>query len=253
MFRHVAAIVISVSSMLAIACQPGRTPAPAPTPLAPPSPSPAPDLGQGIDVSSHNGDVDWGQVRAAGYTFGIVKASEGVDLQDPSYQDHWRGLTDAGLVRGAYHFYVTEDDPEQQAALFLDTARLRPGDLAPIVDIELIGHGTAPGLEARLQRFLDILEQHHGVPPILYTSPNFAGEHLGPEFARYPLWIAEYGADQPRLPDAWDTWHLWQHTDDAEIPGVDTHADVSRVNPELDNSRLLIPRSNPVTAPDPTG
>lgn len=234
------------AAMLAAAC---GSPGPPETP-ATPAPSPAPtvsapvheSLEDGIDVSSHSGTVDWQAIRRAGHTFAFVKASEGVDLPDPRFAANWEAAGAAGLVRGAYHFYVTEDDPAAQAQLFIDTVDLEPGDLAPVVDIELIGHGTRPGLADRLRRFLEILEEHYEVRPIIYTSPNFWNAHLDDTFGHHPLWVAEYGVDQPALPKGWDRWHLWQWQGDAEVEGVEKGADLSRVNQDLEDlHRLVVP------------
>ena len=198
-------------------------------------------LQRGIDVSAHSGAVDWAAVVEAGHSFAFAKATEGVDLEDPAFEAHWQAMKDAGIVRGAYHFYVTEDAPEDQASFFIANVTLEPGDLAPVVDVELIGHGTQPGLPERLKTYLDLVESHYGVRPIIYTSPNFWDEHLTDEFGDYPLWVAEYGVDAPRLPSGWQEWHLWQYQDSAEVPGVANGADLSHLNRELDLSVLLMP------------
>lgn len=204
----------------------------------------APRLHSGIDVSWHSGTVDWDAVRAAGHTFVFLKATEGVDLPDPSFADHWRAAGDAGLVRGAYHFYVTEDDPEAQARLFISKVALAPGDLVPVVDVETIGHDTAPGVAARLQTFCDLIEKHYGVRPIIYTSPTFWNRHLDASFGHHPLWIAEYGVESPTVPTGWNRWHLWQWRENATVPGVEKGADISRVNLDIDRlDDLLIPAS----------
>jgi lysozyme len=202
----------------------------------------APRLDSGIDVSWHSGTVDWHAVRTAGHTFAYLKATEGVDLADPAFSGHWRAARQAGVVRGAYHFYVTEDDPEAQARFFISKVVLEPGDLVPVVDVETVGHGTPPGLAARLRRFCDLLEAHYGVRPVIYTSPTFWDRHLDDSFGHHPLWIAEYGVDSPTVPEGWERWHLWQWQEDATIPGVEKGADVSRVNLELgDLAVLMIP------------
>jgi len=204
------------------------------------------ELHHGVDVSGHSGTVDWEEVRAGGHTFAFVKATEGVDLEDPAFDDHWPRLQETGLVRGAYHFYVTEDDPEAQARFFIDNVVLEPGDLAPVVDVELIGHDTPPGLADRLRSFLEILEGHYGVEPIIYTSPKFWNTHLGEGFGDHPLWVAEYGVEEPAVPAGWEEWHLWQWQGDAEVPGVEKGADLSRVNRSgVDLSALVIPESEP--------
>lgn len=241
------AAVATVWALACVACggiesgQPASSAAPPPT--ATPPPSSVAELHQGIDVSSHSGAVDWRAVAAAGHTFAFIKASEGVDLPDPDFAVNWRAAMEAGLIRGAYHFYVTEDDPEAQARLFTGTVDLAPGDMAPVVDVELIGHGTRPGLADRLRTFLRLLEDHYGVRAIIYTSPKFWNAHLDDSFGRHPLWVAEYGVDQPTLPAGWDRWHLWQWQGDALVAGVEKEADLSRVNRAADDlHRLLVPR-----------
>jgi lysozyme len=200
-------------------------------------------LHHGVDVSVHSGAVTWAEVKDGGHSFAFVKATEGVDLEDGAFDAHWPALRTAGLYRGAYHFFVTEDDPEEQARFFIETVALEPGDLAPVVDIELIGHGTElEGLPERLRRFLDLLESHYGVKPIIYTSPKFWDAHFGTGFGDYPLWVAEYGVDSPAIPTGWERWHLWQWRGDAEVKGVEKGADLTKVNREgVDLARLFVP------------
>lgn len=197
-------------------------------------------LHHGIDVSTHSGTVDWTAVAEAGHGFAFAKATEGVDLADPSFATNWEGMKAAGLVRGAYHFYVTEDDPDQQADFFIRNVKLEAGDLAPVIDIELIGHDTPPGLAARLRRFSERLEAYYGIRPIIYTAPNFWNTHFEGGFSDHPLWIAEYDVDQPKIPAGWETWHLWQWQGDAELPGVEDGADRSRINRDVADLAALI-------------
>ncbi len=210
------------------------------------TPAPAavscPDPCRGIDVSHYSGAVDWHQVKDAGYHFAVVKATEGVDAEDPLFAEHWRAVRDAGLVRGAYHFYVTEDGPEEQARFFLDTVRHEPGDLAPVVDVEIVGHGTQPGLPERLRRFLELVESEVGAKPIIYTEPDFWDAHLTDDFGDHPLWVAEYGVEEPRLPKGFERWWIWQWQGEASLPGVEKDVDLSRLNhPHVELADLLIP------------
>ena len=199
----------------------------------------------GIDVSHHSGDIDWNEVHAEGYRFVYVKATEGVDAADPMFEQHWTSLKELEIPRGAYHFYVTEDDPAQQAEFFLARIADDPGDLVPVVDIELIGHGTSGSLAAKLRRFLDIVEQRTGVKPAIYTAPNFWDQHLDDSFGDHPLWIAEYGVDEPRIPTGWSDYTLWQYSGGATVQGVANDADLSRLHPELDIDHLRIPSADP--------
>lgn len=195
----------------------------------------------GIDVSHHSGAIDWDRVEAADYAFVYLKATEGVDDADPAFEGHWRRLARARVARGAYHFYVTEDDPEDQARFFLSKVDLRPGDLAPVVDVEVLGHGTRGDLRGRLRRFLDVVQGRVGVPPVIYTGARFWNAHLGDGFEDFPLWIAEYDVESPTLPEGWPRWHLWQYQADVAVPGVEKGVDRSRLHPDLDLDALRIP------------
>ena len=197
-------------------------------------------LEHGIDVSCHAGEVDWDTIASQGYTFAFVKATEGDNLKDSLFDDHWAALKRKGITRGAYHFYVTEDNPEEQARFFIESVKLEPGDLVPVVDIELIGHDTQAGLAERLKTWLDIVEKHYGVKPIIYTSTHFWDAHLSADFGDYPLWLAEYDVDQPHLPQGWENWHLWQWKEDAELAGVEKGADLSRVNRDAEKLTVLL-------------
>jgi lysozyme len=175
--------------------------------------------------------------------FAYLKATEGVDNADPAFPQHWQALADHSIYRGAYHFYVTEDDPEEQARFFLSRVEHRPGDLPPVVDIELIGHGTVGDLRPPLRRFLEMVEEAVGVPPIIYTSPKFWDAHLDGSFSRYPLWVAEYGVAEPIVPTGWANWTLWQFEGDTPLRGVEKGADRSRVHPTVDLLSLRIPEA----------
>lgn len=234
--------LVSADPAGAAASAAGADPVSDPGPAAnlPPLPE---SLTRGVDVSSHSGAVDWPSVRKAGHDFAYIKASEGVDFEDAAFAGNWRSARAAGLRRGPYHFYVTEDDPAEQARFFASRFQLEPGDLAPVVDVEFIGHGTKPGLADRLRTFLVTLEKECGAKPVIYTSARFWDEHVGPGFGEHALWIAEYDVKAPILPAGWDAWHLWQWKGDAPVDGVEHSADLSRVNPaHPDVTKLLVAR-----------
>ena len=193
----------------------------------------------GIDVSHHSGAIDWETVAAQRPAFVYLKATEGIDAADPSFADHWRRLGELGIPRGAYHFYVTEDDPEQQARFFVSVARPAAGDLPPVVDVETLGHDTTGPLAPRLRRFLNLVERETGRTPVIYTGLRFWNAHFDDSFARYRLWVAEYGVAKPTLPAGWTEWLFWQFDGNATIPGVEKAADRSRLRGGVPLQALL--------------
>lgn len=192
----------------------------------------------GIDVSHHSGKVDWETVRKQGYKFAYVKSSEGVDDPDNMFEEHWKALREAGMERGAYHFYVTEDDPVQQAKFFASRLKDDPGTLPPAVDVELLGHNTKGNLSETLLVFLQTFEKETGIKPMIYTESNFWDGHYQPEFSDYPLWMAEYGVRMPKVPFGWTNWVLWQRKENKQIKGVEKSADVNLLHPKVDFESL---------------
>src|SRR3954471_21897306 len=92
-------------------------------------------LVRGIDVSKSQGTVDWTAVKAAGYAFAYVKATDGETYVDPTFEQSWTGAASAGLLRGAYHFFRAEDSPQAQAEFFWRIVGGN-GDLPLVIDVE---------------------------------------------------------------------------------------------------------------------
>lgn len=201
----------------------------------------APTHWKGIDVSWHNGGIQWEKIKQQDIRFVILKSTEGMDLKDKTFEARWPKLKELGFVRGAYHFYVTEDDPLRQAEFFIKTTPLEPGDLVPIVDVEMVGHDTEGRLYPKLKQFLNVLENHYQVKSIIYTSPKFWNKHFHKNLSDHPLWIAEYDVDKPSLPEGWKTWHIWQFTEDATVDGVEKTVDLNRLNTITNLNHIIIP------------
>jgi lysozyme len=189
----------------------------------------------GIDVSHHQGPIDWIAVRNSGISFAFVKASEGLSCTDPMFRTNWANAHNAGILRGAYHFFRPGSDPQQQAAHFLAQLGTDPGELPPVLDIELLD-GVAPAeVIARAGTCLHSITSAL-IAPILYTGTSFWRDTLknSASLAKYPLWIAHYThALSPTVPRPWSTWTFWQHSQEGRIPGIAGNVDLNRCNGEM--------------------
>jgi lysozyme len=195
---------------------------------------------QGIDVSDHQGTVDWNAVLQAGRFFTFIKATDGITWTDPEFAANWSGAKAAGLLRGAYHFYETNDDPADQARNFLSAVQLEPGDLPPVVDIEVTKSGqSAAQIVKDLQTWLDLVEQATGRVPILYTNPRYWDSLGTSAFGRYPLWVAEYGVSSPKLPAGWTSWTFWQFSESGTVAGISGSVDLDIFNGDLADLQAL--------------
>src|SRR5262249_21136306 len=70
---------------------------------------------QGIDVSVHNGTIDWAKVKASGRVFAIARVSDGLHYPDSQFAANWKGIEAQGLVRGVYQYFRASQDPVAQA------------------------------------------------------------------------------------------------------------------------------------------
>src|SRR5262245_31016447 len=93
----------------------------------------------GVDISNHQGDVDWQALAASNVAFAYIKATEGGDFKDKRFQLNWDGTRKAGLVRGAYHFFTQCRSGAEQAKNFIAAVPREPGMLPPVIDAEHMG------------------------------------------------------------------------------------------------------------------
>jgi lysozyme len=192
------------------------------------------------------GTVDWAAVAASKIQFCFIKATEGAANVDHRFSQNWSGVADAGLLRGAYHFFHPSASPATQAESFLRTVvNLEPGDLPPVLDLEVptAWAGIAPADRASLaMQWLETVESRLAATPIVYLSPAFATEILmnDPSLARFPVWLAHYtDAAAPTVIAPWTAWTFWQYTGDGRTPGVTTPVDLDRFNGPLDDLKAL--------------
>ncbi len=183
---------------------------------------------EGIDVSHYQGQVDWTQVKAAGTFFAFAKATQGTSEVDPEFANNWAGIRAAGLVRGAYHFMDPKEDAATQAQHFLATVQLEPGDLPPVLDVEITEGMAVEGLDEAVRTWLEAVQAATGVQPIIYSDESFLGTELAKGFGAYPLWVAAYSPSPPPPPAGWTAWTFWQYSQSGKVSGVDGDVDRDR-------------------------
>ena len=196
----------------------------------------------GIDISHYQGKIDWDQLLQNKETdfplhFIFMKATEGGTHGDDTFEENFAEARRRGFIRGAYHFYIPSTDALKQADFFIRTVKLDSGDLPPVLDIEKTGRKSKKELQQDLKRWLDRVESHYGVKPILYTSYKFKTRYLDDSiFDAYPYWIAHYYVDSVKYEGKWD---FWQHTDVGSVPGIKEDVDLNVYNGTLEELREL--------------
>jgi lysozyme len=178
---------------------------------------------QGVDVSHHQGRIDWTRLAGLHARFAYVKASEGADFRDEDFGGNWAAARVAGVVPGAYHYFTLCTPGAAQAENFLAaTAGARGTGLPPAVDLEFGGNCAArPSPEAfalELRAFLVRVEQAWGCQPVLYVTEDFYPRYLEGRFPTHALWVRDV-LRTPRLRDG-RAWRFWQFAHRAHLPGV---------------------------------
>lgn len=199
---------------------------------------------QGLDVSRYQDSIDWVAVQADDFDFTFIKATEGVELEDPMFDYNWREANANGLICGAYHFFHPALDIQEQFDHFAAVASLRVGHLPPVLDIETTGDIAGDSLIARIQRWSDLSEKAYGVKPILYTYQKFYNQHLRKQFPDHVIWIARYNNYfEPNLPGS--AWSFWQYTDRGGVAGIQEDVDLNVFSGDLDalKALVLVPRA----------
>lgn len=190
----------------------------------------------GIDVSRYQKKIAWQGVKEMRIediqlNFVFMKATEGVTLTDPSFAYNWRNAKKQEIARGAYHFFTPAEDPAKQAKFFISRVKLEPGDLPPVLDAEIASIFPVNVYRQKIKTWLDIVEAHYKIKPIIYTNADFYKKYMGPEFDEYPLWVAHYyEKKQPRINRAWT---FWQHNDRGNVSGIDAKVDFNVFNGDI--------------------
>ena len=206
----------------------------------------------GIDVSKYQKIIDWRQLRLPAnkdgevyanlrrtgvirtatspyiqpVLFAVMKSTEGGTIQDPTFEINYEEARLNGYIRGAYHFLSPYSTVAEQVQNYIQNTPLEPGDLPPILDIE-VSNRVMKRHHVKICRmalqWLKEIESYYGVKPIIYTYNNYYESYMrGRGFDDYDYWIARYSDEEPSA----RKWEIWQFTENGRCGGITTPVDV---------------------------
>jgi lysozyme len=183
----------------------------------------------GIDISHYQGKINWKQfdetLKDRKIEFFVVRATMGDD-QDKQFRSNWLALDTMKVARGAYHYYRPNQNSTLQAENYIRTVKLKKGDFRPVLDIEKQSTiQSREKLREGIRNWLELVEKHYGVKPIIYTGDAFF-EHIlaGHGFENYPLWVANYN---PVMQPKSDYWVIWQFSEKGRVKGIKEKVDLN--------------------------
>ena len=197
----------------------------------------------GIDVSRYQDNIDWKAVssmqdKEVKIGFAFIKATEGLDRVDGRFRQNWFKAKQTSLPRGAYHFFISSKSGKAQAENFIETVALKKGDLPPVLDIETANGASVSDIQQRAKDWLERIESHYKIRPIIYTNVDFYKNFLKEKFDDYPLWVAHYYVkDKPAINR---NWTFWQHNEKGRVNGVDAYVDFNVFNGDSTDFRRML-------------
>ncbi|MES2239827.1 MAG: glycoside hydrolase family 25 protein [Bacteroidota bacterium] len=195
----------------------------------------------GIDVSEYQDEIDWDEVETLDgdypISFVFVRATVGNDRLDKKFKENWLNAKKNNFIRGAYHYYRPNENSIEQAELFIKTVTLQKGDLPPVLDIEKLPENqSVERLKIGLKRWLNKIEEHYKVKPIIYTGERYYDDFLKEEFSDYLFWIANYNFYREKMKE---DWLFWQFTEKASVSGIKGNVDVNIFNGDLQQLQFI--------------
>ena len=178
---------------------------------------------RGIDISRHNGKIDFKKVAAAGIDFVFIKASEGISLRDSLFASNYQNARMEGLKTGAYHFFRFDCDGVDQAVNFLQAVGQRPQDLGLVIDVEKNGNPADVEPEIVRKRLASMIDYMNllGYRVMIYTNLEGYEEFMAEDFPGYPLWICRFKENPINA-----EWTFWQYDHHGKVDGIAGEVDL---------------------------
>jgi GH25 family lysozyme M1 (1,4-beta-N-acetylmuramidase) len=179
----------------------------------------------GLDISHHQGYIDWDSVAASKHPiqFIFIRATNGTRILDREFHRNWEESRGKSFLRGVYHYYRPSQNSTNQFNFFKSHVYLRKGDLPPVLDMEENSWFGRDNLLRGVKNWLALAEKHYGVKPIIYTNRDFYLRYFNTkDFKPYHFWIAAYSGRQ-RVADI--PWTFHQYTEQMYVKGIEGKVD----------------------------
>ncbi|MBQ3731337.1 MAG: glycosyl hydrolase family 25 [Muribaculaceae bacterium] len=195
----------------------------------------------GIDISSHQGFIDWAKVSSdKDIRFVYIKATEGSTYHSPHYVHNMTQAKRHGLLVGSYHYLTASSPIDEQFDNFSQLALKDLQDLIPMLDVEVRGDWSRTQLIDSVEKFCALTERHYGVQPMIYSTMGFYNKNLAPRFNKYHLYIGRYSNSEPEI--NWEgEYTIWQYSETGIIPGIDAYVDLCRYRKDGWLDEIMLP------------
>jgi lysozyme len=181
---------------------------------------------KGIDISHHNGRIDFARVAADSVDFVVIKASEGVSFVDSMLVHNYHGALSQGLYVGFYHFFKFNHGGVRQGRHFMRSIEGLETNLPLVIDVETDNNESTNYylVVGRLRDMLKYLKRR-GQRVMIYTNRKVYEKYIQGNFDDVDLWLAS-----ARTPDVGNVCRLWQHSHNGHVSGISRPVDINTFN-----------------------
>ena len=177
---------------------------------------------RGIDISEFQGEIDFEEVRRSGIEAVYIRVGAG-EYTDEYFAENYERAKAAGLKIGFYHYVTARsvDEGRRHARFFASLAAGREPDMRLAMDFEYFGSLSVSQINAISEAYLDELTALTKREAVIYSDLSNARNIFSRALAeKYPLWAAQYGADEPSANGKWREWVGFQYTDEGRVGGI---------------------------------
>lgn len=185
---------------------------------------------QGIDVSEWQGDINFKKVKDDGIKIVYIRAGQGFSYKDAKFERNYQEARKNGLKIGVYHYVTARstEDAKLQARFFASLISNKKIDCKLAMDFESFGNLTNLQINEISLAYLKELEQLTKKEVIVYSNTYSAKYKFNSKVAKYPLWVAQYGVNEPQDNGHWKNWEGYQYTSMGRVKGINGNVDLDK-------------------------
>jgi len=196
----------------------------------------------GLDVSHHQGEIEWEKINSEKYKFVYIKATEGGDFTDPRFKENFNQALETGLFVGGYHFWNFCTSKEEQIQNIINTIPKIPGTLAPALDVESLKECDGAKISEKPFKIISYasaeLEKHFGTKPLIYTTREFIKRYPSLLNLNNEFWLRSLVGSPNTFYNK--EWLIWQYYHRGKVKGIKGPADLNVLNGGLKKLENLV-------------
>jgi len=201
---------------------------------------------KGIDISHHQGVIDWEKIDTSKFKFVIIKATEGDSSKhsDTLFKFNWDKSHNKNLVVGAYHIFTLRRGGMKQFKNHISVVPKLNNSMPPLIDVSSLSIVKDTAKSINELRILEKqLHQYYGKKPIIFCNEYYYNKYIANNFKNNKVWIQRYGK---KLPSLFETKKgIWQFSDSGQCNGIKGYVDMDYFNGDISSFNEFIENTKP--------